>query len=93
MSMSQYIKTVSSLLSEIVKDNENKSPSSRIHSLKEEKTGFDCKKAPTISILGYLERLIRYSNCEESTIIITLIYIDKVCERNGLVLNSYNIHR
>ena len=57
------------------------------------KSIFSAKKRPTISIKAYLDRIIKYSKIEESTLIIILIYIDRLCENNELKLNEYNIHR
>ena len=41
----------------------------------------------------YLKRFMKYSKPEPSTIIITLIYIDKICESSNLQLTMLNIHR
>ena len=73
--------SLSSLLSEIIKCD---IPYESI---------FNSKIVPNISIETYLNRLVKYSKIEESTIIVMLIYIDKLCEINDLFLNSYNIHR
>ena len=54
---------------------------------------FLSRKPPKISIINYLERILRYSKIEESTLIIMLIYIDRLCDFNDLILNKYNIHR
>ena len=36
---------------------------------------------------------MKYSKPETSTVIICLIYIDKICENSSLQLSIYNIHR
>ena len=54
---------------------------------------FFSKKPPKITIIGYLERIVRYSKTDESTLIIMLIYIDRLCDFNNIILNKYNIHR
>lgn len=65
----------------------------------QEKSNFcksDCfysKKIPTMSVQDYLRRIIKYSKVETSTLILSIIYIDRVCEREKYVLNLYNIHR
>jgi hypothetical protein len=38
-------------------------------------------------------RIRRYSQIEKSTLIIILIYIDRVCITSGIILNPHNIHR
>ena len=48
---------------------------------------------PSISIRDYLMRLTKYSKINESTIIIILIYIDRICKINNVLLTFYNIHK
>ena len=48
---------------------------------------------PSISIKDYLLRLSKYSKINESTIILILIYIDRICNRNNFILTYYNIHK
>ena len=54
---------------------------------------FISKKVPQITIKNYLKRIMKYSKPEPSTVIISLIYIDKVCENSNLKLTQFNIHR
>jgi hypothetical protein len=54
---------------------------------------FNSKKPPSISIQQYLERIVKYSKMEDSTLILTLIYIDRLCDLSQINLNDYNIHR
>ena len=87
------IDIVSEILDEIVKENEN----TKINDNDEDHLtliqDFFCKKQPQISINKYLKRFMKYSKPEPSTIIITLIYIDKICESSNLQLTMLNIHR
>ena len=48
---------------------------------------------PSISIKDYLIRIQTYSNIERSTLIISLIYIDRLCNKTKIMLTHYNIHR
>ena len=41
---------------------------------------------------NYIKRIVKYSNCEENTLILSLIYLDKVCLKK-INLSIYNIHR
>ena len=89
----KYIDIVSEILEEIINesaalmnDNENLEINPLINV-------FICKKPPRISIKNYLKRLMKYSKVEPSTIIITLIYIDKICEKSNIQLSNLNIHR
>ena len=54
---------------------------------------FISKKIPSISIEKYLERLISHTKMEISTLILILIYIDKICKNNKFRLNYFNIHK
>jgi hypothetical protein len=87
----KLIKSVSSILSEII--NENNVEFKNFKETDKQKSIFYSKKPPTISIQHYLERIVKYSKMEDSTLIITLIYIDRLCDLNQLHLNNYNIHR
>lgn len=47
---------------------------------------------PEISVLDYLIRIIKYTYCEESTMILGLIYLDRICLKN-ILISKYNIHK
>ena len=86
-----YVNIISEILEEIVNEsaavvNENNESFELLNS-------FICKKPPQISIKKYLTRLMKYSKPEPSTIVISLIYIDKCCEMTNLQLTNFNIHR
>ena len=53
---------------------------------------FTFKMKPSISLLDYLRRIIKYLKIEYSTLIIAMIYIDRICKEK-VFLNEYNIHR
>ena len=57
------------------------------------KMPFSANSIPEISIQDYLIRIQTYSNIEKSTLIISLIYIDRICENSNLNLTYFNIHR
>ena len=54
---------------------------------------FSANSVPNISIKDYLIRIQTYSGIEKSTMILSLIYIDRICEVAELTLTYYNIHR
>ena len=47
---------------------------------------------PAIPLLDYLRRILNFLKLDFSTLIIALIYIDRIC-REKVFLNEYNIHR
>ena len=54
---------------------------------------FSSYTIPTITIKEYLIRIQIYSGVEYSTLILSLILIDKMCKRSGILLTYFNIHR
>lgn len=48
---------------------------------------------PRISIVDYLNRILKYSEISISSLILAVIYIDKMCEQQRYVLSQHNIHR
>lgn len=53
---------------------------------------FTFKMKPGISLLDYLFRILKYLKIEYSTLIIAMIYIDRICKEK-VFLNEFNIHR
>lgn len=85
------LKSINSILSEIINENNDNSKAKLIEIQKN--TSFFAKKIPSISVLSYLERIIKYTKMEEATLIVLLIYIDRLCESNSFLLTENNIHR
>ena len=54
---------------------------------------FNSNYIPSISIKKYLYRIAYYTEIEENTIIIALIYIDRISEISKIMLTPYNIYR
>ena len=60
---------------------------------KQKKQIFTSKTIPKISVSDYLLRITKYANVSDEILIIALIYLDKLCKKNKIMLNSYNVHR
>jgi hypothetical protein len=91
----EVINIVSEILEEIIGEY-SKNEINDDEEINEESTlmkSFISKKVPQITIKNYLKRIMKYSKPEPSTVIISLIYIDKVCENSNLRLTQFNIHR
>jgi hypothetical protein len=72
---------------------ENKKSKDYYKKMNSNKDGhFTIQMKPSISLLGYLRRIIKYVKMEFSTLIISMIYIDRICKEK-VFLNEYNIHR
>ena len=86
------IKSISTALTMILEENKNlKNYNEVIH--KQSKMIFSAKSIPKISIYDYLIRIQTYSYIEKNTLIIALIYIDRICDLGHITLTYYNIHR
>ncbi|KAL4492053.1 hypothetical protein ABPG72_008474 [Tetrahymena utriculariae] len=55
---------------------------------------FAAKKLPPISIMDYLKRLQKFTDCSNANFLLALIYIERLQESMGeILLNSYTILR
>ena len=82
------IEIISDLLTGICEEsNKNKDNNSSIIK------PFLSKKIPSISIFDFLERIVKYTKMQDSTLMLILIYIDRFCEINYVNLNFFNIHK
>ena len=80
-----------SLLEIITKSKEKKNYKEKIKSQK--KSLFTSKKIPNISIGDYLARIKKFTNINDSTLIICLIYLDRYLKINKIILTEFNVHR
>lgn len=88
----KLIKAISQTLVSILENNKKKSNYKEMVK-KQSKMAFSANLIPNISIEDYLLRIQTYSNIEKSTLIISLIFIDKLCHTADITLTHYNIHR
>ena len=57
-------------------------------------TVFHARCIPGIGVKDYLIRVVKHSRCSCESVILSLIYIDRMIERNrGFLIKSINIHR
>ncbi|CAG8456501.1 9120_t:CDS:2 [Diversispora eburnea] len=55
---------------------------------------FHSRAQPSISVVDYLRRIVRHTSIEKPCLLILLIYIDRVCERNRtFTITSLTVHR
>jgi len=80
-----------SLLEIITKSKEKKNYKEKIKTQK--KSLFTSKKIPNISIGDYLARIKKFTNINDSTLIICLIYLDRYLKMNKIILTEFNVHR
>ena len=90
---SQVIKLINNIILEIIADNQKELTEKKVSNLP--KTVFYMKNMPNIKFLEYLKRIIKYLKPEVSTLIIALIYVDRICSEktNKIVLIDNNIFK
>ena len=86
------IKSISQTLT-MVLDQNKKLPNFKEIIIKQSNLCFSAKTIPNISIYDYLVRIQQYSFIEKNTLILSLIYIDRLCQSGQITLTYYNIHR
>ena len=86
------IKAIAQTLTTILESNKKMSNYKEMVK-KQSKQAFSANSIPNISIEDYLLRIQTYANMEKSTLIISLIFIDRLCHTADVTLTYYNIHR
>ena len=86
------IKAISQTLTSIIENNK-KMPNFKEILKNQGKMVFSANLIPNISIEEYLIRIQKYANIETSTLIVSLILIDRLCQKANLTLTYHNIHR
>ncbi|EPZ31854.1 Cyclin PHO80-like domain-containing protein [Rozella allomycis CSF55] len=57
-------------------------------------TRFHSRAPPSISIGDYLERIVKYASLETSCLVMILVFIDRMCEKNRhFSVSSLTVHR
>ena len=54
---------------------------------------FSLKQLPKISVGDFIYRIVYYAKIEDATLISGVIYLDRFCKKQKIVLTEYNIHR
>ena len=82
------VKSISKNLKDIIKENiQNKQMKYVLHDI------FYFNSVPAISLDDYIYRIYKYFKMNISSLIMSVIYIDRFCEMNGYVLCMNNIHK
>ena len=87
-SLVKTIEIITDLLNNICEENKDKS-----EIINENVIPFMTKNIPSMSIKDYLLRLSQFTKMSESTIIIILIYIDRISNINNFRLTYKNIYK
>lgn len=82
------LKKISDLLTDICDENKNEKKL-----FYKQLKCFYSKEVPLISIKDYLEHIYKYTKINSSTLVLILIYIDRICNICNCKLSYYNIHK
>jgi hypothetical protein len=85
--------TISELLNNMCKENNSPEINNKNIALNKKIRYFMLKKVPSISVQDYLYRLTKYSKICESTLVMILIYIDRMCHKYNFKITYYNIYK
>ena len=85
------IQHISSVLNDFITKNETENDEK--NSSFYDDSIFVCKNIPDISIENYLNRVQKYTKLENSTLIIALIYTDRVLGNKNIKLSKHNIFK
>jgi hypothetical protein len=89
----KVITTISELLNNMCKENSSLEINDKNIASNKKIKYFMLKKIPSISIKDFLFRLTKYSKICESTLIMILIYIDRMCHKYNFKITYYNIYK
>ncbi len=89
----KIITTISELLNNMCKENSSLEINNKNIVSNKKIKYFMQKKIPSISIKDFLFRLTKYSKICESTLVMILIYIDRMCQKYNFKITYYNIYK
>lgn len=92
VSRNPICEAISDILERVIATNKL-SPSYQEKVISQSHMVFSSWTEPKITLSDYLERITFYSKCEENTVILSLIFIDKLVNLSSLVITSFNVHR
>lgn len=90
--ISPITSAVSMTLMQLISENRTK-PNFKEKLKAQSKQIFTSRNLPKISLSDYINRIMKYTKIEETTLTLALIYIDRVCKKNKILLTEYNVYR
>ena len=82
----QIINSISLNLKDIINENKSNGASAK-------QDIFYLSFVPPISLRDYINRIMKYSKMDISTLIMAIIYIDNFCDKHRYILTENNIYR
>ncbi len=81
---------VSKILTSLIEENK-KLKNYKENISKQRGKSFTSYEKPTVTINEYLNRIQKYAETDDTTIIMSLIYLDKICETSKMILTINNV--
>ncbi|KAJ1865335.1 Pho80p cyclin [Coemansia sp. RSA 486] len=79
---------VANMFTRVVQHND------KLMTVSQKPTRFHSRAPPNITINDYLQRVTKYALLEPSCLLLLLIYVDRICERNPtFTISSLTVHR
>ncbi|KAJ2396174.1 Pho80p cyclin [Coemansia sp. RSA 2559] len=79
---------VANMFTQVVQHND------RLPTGTQKPTRFHSRAPPNISISEYMLRITKYASLEPACLLLLLIYVDRICERNpAFTISSLTVHR
>ena len=88
----EIINSISNSLSTVLEENKKLKNYKEIL-IRQNNMCFNAKLIPNITLYEYLVRIQKYTLIEKNTLILSIIYIDRLCKLGKITLTYYNIHR
>jgi hypothetical protein len=86
------VHSISTTLMQLITDNKAK-PHYNEKLKQQAKQIYTSRKLPQISVNDYIVRIAKYMKIEDSTLILALIYIDRISRKRKIFVNEYNVYR
>ena len=83
---------IGNTLLELIKENSAK-PNFKERVKAQSKQIFTSRSLPKITLTDYIHRILKYTKIEVTTLTLALIYIDRLCKKNKMIVTEYNSHR
>ena len=88
----EIIKAINNSLSTVLEENKKLSNYKEII-IKQSNMCFSAYSIPNITLYEYLIRIQKYTFIEKNSLVLSVIYIDRLCRIGKVTLTYYNIHR
>ena len=82
--------SINNIIEKIIEENKKNLKSYKKNVKQQSKMFFSSNEKPEIKLYDYLKRIYKYLHPEDSTLIISLILIDRFCCEAKLILTEYN---